>query len=250
MILRACAVSNPFLRRLAHGAPLTAAECAALVGLTRSQRSVGPRRSLVVEAEPVPRGLVVLEGWACRSKVLRDGQRQITDLLLPGDIHLQHAGLSEHAGHALDTLSTCTIAEIDPGQLAALIERWPGVARALRWSSLQTESILREALTNNGRRSASRRLAHLICEILARLRAVGMVDDGGFAWPLTQDDLGDVTSMTSVHVNRMVKELRTAGLIVLARRRMTVLDAERLAASCDFRPEYLHLAPGRTAPAE
>ncbi len=46
-----------------------------------------------------------------------------------------------------------------------------------------------------------------------RLEIVGLVEDGGFALPITQLDLGDATGLTSVHVNRMLKQLRDDRLV-------------------------------------
>ena len=172
-----------------------------------------------------------------------NGQRQITELLLPGDICQAYSGMLLRSDHSIGTLSTCIIAEADPAELAALLKKRPTVRQALRWSSLQTDSILRTALVNNGLRQAEQRLAHLICEILARLKVVGLAKDGTFDWPLTQIELGEIASMTSVHVNRTIGKLRRDGLITVHKRRMSILDVARLAASCDFRSDYLHLKP-------
>ncbi|MGH1570949.1 Crp/Fnr family transcriptional regulator [Methylobacterium sp. P31] len=209
--------------------------------LIRRTRAVEPRQCLVAEDEGTPRVFVMLEGWACCSKLLTSGQRLITDLLLPGDISHWQANLLGYADHSLSTLTRSIVAEINPAEILEALERSPSLARALRWSLLQTDSILRQALINNGRRMAVLRIAHLICEVRARLQAVGDPVDGGFAWPLTQNDLADVTGMTNVHVSRSIVVLRSNGLILLERRRMFVPDPERLAALCEFRPDYLHL---------
>jgi CRP-like cAMP-binding protein len=170
-----------------------------------------------------------------------DGLRQITELVLPGDICHPHIRLVA-ADYSFTTLSACTLAEIDPAELATTAEDYPGVRRALRWSTLQAESILREMVTNNGRRQATARIAHLVCEVFARLRAVGVVEADTCVWPMTQEALSDVTSMTSVHVNRSFKALRDAGLIATRHHFMRVPNLERLEEFCGFRPDYLHLA--------
>jgi CRP-like cAMP-binding protein len=233
---------NRLISKLAYGAALTEGDHTCLNHLIRRTRAVEPRRTLVSEGDAVPRVLVMLEGWACRSKLLSTGHRLITDLILPGDISHVQTNLLGYADHSVTTLTGGLVAEIDPAEIPEALERWPGVARALRWSSLQTDSILRQALVNNGRRMAAPRIAHLICEVRARLQAVGESIEPGFAWPMTQDDLADVTGMTPVHANRSLRVLRDDGLILLERRRMSVPDPDRLAAACEFRPDYLHLA--------
>ncbi len=102
---------------------------------------------------------------ACRSKLLADGQRLITDLILPGDISHVQTSLLGYADHFRDHAECGLIAEINPAEIAEAVQGRPGIAQAFRWSSLQTDSILRQWLINNGRRLAAPRLAHLICEI-------------------------------------------------------------------------------------
>ena len=234
-----------FLRRLAYGADLTAEDRACLNRLLRQTRVVEPRQQLVAEGDAVQRVLVMLEGWACRSKLLADGQRLITDLILPGDISHVQTSLLGYADHSVTTLSAGLIAEINPAEISEAVQGRPGIAQAFRWSSLQTDSILRQWLINNGRRLAAPRLAHLICEIQARLQAVRVPVEDGFPWPLRQEEFADAAGLTPVHVNRSIRVLRDDGLIVLKQRWMHVPDPERLAALCDFKPDYLHLAPAR-----
>ncbi|MCJ2090796.1 Crp/Fnr family transcriptional regulator [Methylobacterium sp. E-005] len=228
------------IRKLAHGAALSENDRALLKHLARCTRNVEPHKPLVSEGDPVQRVFVMLRGWACRSKLLPGGQRLITDLILPGDISHVQTNLLGYADHSVVALTRGVVAEIDPLEIPDAIERSPGIARAVRWSSLQTDSILRQALINNGRRLSAPRIAHVICEVQARLLAVGVPVEDGFAWPLKQDELADVTGMTAVHVNRSLKTLRDEGLILLQQRRMLVPDAERLAAFCAFTPDYLH----------
>jgi hypothetical protein len=65
-----------------------------------------------------------------------------------------------------------------------LLQR-PGIALALWWGTLQDESILRERIIDQGRRDAYSQIAFLIYEMLLRLRAVGVMDDQKFEWPIT-----------------------------------------------------------------
>jgi len=94
---------------------------------------------------------------------------------------------------------------------------------------------------NVGRRSAVERLAHLFCELLLRLRVVGAAVETSYKLPLTQVDLADTAGITSVHVNRSLRELRQQGLIELKGGQLTILDYARLRAFAEFRTNYLHL---------
>lgn len=99
-----------------------------------------------------------------------------------------------------------------------------------------------------GRRSAERQVAHLFCELLARLEAVGMAKGLAMSFPLTQTELADTVGLSSVHVNRVVQDLRERALIAWHDKVLTVLDREGLEAFAGFDPNYLHLK-ARESPA-
>jgi DNA-binding Lrp family transcriptional regulator len=59
-------------------------------------------------------------------------------------------------------------------------------------------------------------------------------DDGEFAIPLTQEDIGDATGLTSVHVNRMMRVLADDGLIERSGNVVRLIDEKRLAEQSGF----------------
>ena len=59
---------------------------------------------------------------------------------------------------------------------------------------------------------------------------------------MTQEQVGDATGMTSVHVNRSLKALDGDGAIERDRNRFKVLDWQQLCSIADFDPAYLHAA--------
>ena len=102
-------------------------------------------------------------------------------------------------------------------------------------------------MLNVGRRDAYAGVAHLICEVVTRMRAVGLVHDDRCAFPMTQNELADAVGISAVHVNRTLQELRAAGLITLARGKLHILDWEGLKQAGDFAPDYLYLEEERAA---
>lgn len=103
-------------------------------------------------------------------------------------------------------------------------------------------SISREWTANVGRRDARTRLAHLLCEISLRLKVAGLGEHDNYELPMTQDQLADATGLTSVHVNRTLKELEADGLIERRNpRAIEIGDWRKLAKSGDFNSAYLHL---------
>jgi CRP-like cAMP-binding protein len=98
-----------------------------------------------------------------------------------------------------------------------------------------------------GRRSAHQRIAHVLCEMALRFKAVGLGDEGGYELPATQAELADALGLTAVHVNRVLQDLRRSELIVLRGRTLTILDWDGLQHAGEFDPGYLHQDHGRPA---
>ena len=102
-------------------------------------------------------------------------------------------------------------------------------------------SIHREWVANVGRRDATTRIAHLLCEFGLKLDAIGL-DQHDYELPMTQDQLADATGLTAVHVNRVLQDLAKEGLIErLTAKSVLIGDWKRLAAAGDFHSDYLHL---------
>lgn len=184
---------------------------------------------------------VTLDGWACRYKQWEDGRRQILALLLPGDMCDPCMFLLNDKSHALATLTRAKIVRLPQKSMAALMEASPTLTRAFWLDMLVSVEVQREWTVSLGRRTAVERMAHLFCELLVRLRSVGLADASGCEMPLTQYDLGDALGLSSVHVNRTLQKLRSLKLIELRNKRLDVLDKDALRTLALFNPMYLHL---------
>lgn len=231
---------NPLVRKLEGLVRLSGADRAILERISANPRLIGPRVDLIREGGTPDGVVLVMDGMACRHKVRENGARQIMAYLLPGDLGDLNVALLSRMDHSITTLSACRVVRITPETIAELMQH-PQIARALRVSTLVDKATLREWLVNVGRRSALERIAHLFCELLARLQVVGLTDGGSYALPISQLDLADTTGLSNVHVNRSLQELRRRGLIVWKGRQLTILDLPRLRGIAEFRANYLHL---------
>ena len=90
-------------------------------------------------------------------------------------------------------------------------------------------------------RDARTRIAHLLCEFAVRLEASSFGERFSYELPITQEQLGDATALTPVHVNRTLMKLEEDGLIKRTKRVITIGDWTELAKTADFEPRYLHL---------
>jgi CRP-like cAMP-binding protein len=185
-----------------------------------------------------------LSGWAYRYKTLEDGRRQIVSFILPGDTCDVHIYLLSAMDHSVGTLTPVTYSELDGAAFERLMAVDRSVAEAFHCETLAARAVQREWAINLGRRDALERVAHVICELFERLKVVGLVDGNSFAFPVTQMDFADATGLSTVHLNRTLQELRSAGLIRLKDRILTIPDFEALSDTGMFNPNYLHLDRG------
>ncbi len=237
----AAASGNPFVRKLAGFVSLTGTEQAALDRISAHPRPVPAHTDLLREGSASAAVCLFMSGFACRYRQRINGARQITDYLLPGDTcDLDPSHLSR-LDHTVATLSACSVVRIPKAAFEDLVARHPRIDLALRLSKRVDEAILREWLMNVGCRSALERIAHLLCEVAVRLRAVGLASEDACDLPITQNELADTTGMTTVHVNRSLQELRRRELIELKGRRLRILDWPRLKGMAEFRATYLNI---------
>ena len=150
-----------------------------------------------------------------------------------------HSLVQPRATSALQALTTTTILKIPHRVLRAVAARYPAVAEAFWRDCMVDAAILSQWVVNVGRRDAKTRIAHLLCETAVRFSANGRSDAAGFEFPVTQVHLADATGLTSVHVNRTLKALKSEGVVDVATRRVRILNWDVLARLGDFDPDYL-----------
>jgi CRP-like cAMP-binding protein len=234
-------MTSPLTRNLKNFVRFTAGEAAELDRLASARRiQLGPRAEIVAEGDPPRHVHVILEGWACRYRELADGSRQILALCLPGDLCDERVLTLQRMDHSLGSLTDVTIGQVNPTVLAALCTAHPRIARAVAWSSQVQAALQREWTVNLGQRDAVGRVAHLLSEIHMRLRLVGLAGPAGCEMPLTQAELGDATGLSTVHVNRVLQELRAARVIGLKDRALTIPNLAALHEAARFDGAYLH----------
>jgi CRP-like cAMP-binding protein len=235
------AIVARLVRKLETFAPLAEEEKRALAEAAGNVRRFPAREDLVREGEPTDGVKLILEGFACRYKVLPDGRRQIIAYLVPGDLCDVRVFLLKRMDHTIGALSPVETAVLSQESVNELMARYPRITRALWWSTLVEESVTREWIVNVGQRSAFERLAHLFCEIFARLRAVGLTHENRCELPLTQIELADTLALSAVHVNRTLMEMRRARLVTFQNRQLVIHDPAALEGAAGFNPNYLHL---------
>ncbi len=233
-------MANRFIAKLGRFAALQPADIAVLTKATANARWVTPRHDLIREGDQPGPVFVILEGWAFRYKILPSGTRQVLAHLMPGDSCDLHIGLLAEMDHSIQTITRAHVATIGRVEMDLIMERHPGIAKAMYVGQLIDEGIMRAWITSMGRRASVERVAHLMCELYLRARNIGLTEETQLEVPLSQAMLADSLGMTAVHLNRVLKTLRLDGAMTLRRGSLTISDPAKLAQIAGFDESYLH----------
>lgn len=213
---------SPAVTRLAALMPLDTVALDALHQATQVPRRLRAHQELLAEGREIRETLLLLRGWAAHVCLLRDGRRQILHLLLPGDL----IGSYEHER----PLAVTSVVALSDVEVCAAPDRdlSPALGDAYALSRGLEQAHLLAQITRLGRMNAQERIVDLSLELFDRLALAGLVSHNSYAMPLTQEGLGDVLGLTSVHVNRMLQVLRKEGDLVWSGRELKLPNPERL----------------------
>lgn len=232
-----------YLRRLCLRTQLGRQERDAIMALPGEMTIVDVEHDFVRLGEKVEHACLIVDGMAARFAQLRNGQRGIVALHLPGDMADLHSVVAPETSWALHATTPTKIARIPHKALRDLSERFPSLALAFWRDCVVDASILAQWTLNLSRKDAAARLAHLFSEMRYRYAAVGALRNGSFPFPITQTTLADALGLTPVHLNRILKRLREQSILVKSLDRIDVGDPEQLAVLGEFDDAYLQGLP-------
>jgi len=228
--------------RLSHYVQLSAGERDSLERLEEQDRSFRRGAVIISENEPPRELYIVRHGWLHSSVILGNGSRQIMRFHFQGDILGLPLLAFADSPETVTAVTDVILCPFSRERLATIICEHPRIAALLLGLAVADRVSLADRLASIGRTSARARVSSLLCEIFARMRQLGTPRDAPIHVPLTQEEIGDATGLTAVHVNRMLRTLEEDGGISRERRRIRITDWNRMRAIADFDPAYLHAA--------
>ena len=232
---------DAMVHKLLQWRALDAADQAALRALPYRLITLRPHEYIVREGDQPRHSCLMVSGFSVRHKVAGNGGRQIFSIHMKGDLADLQNSLLGTADHNLQALTEVQAAMIPVEAVQDIAFTRPRVGRAMWHETLVDGSIFREWTLNVGRRDARSRTAHLLCEFAIRLEYAGLGERSSYVLPMTQEQLADALSLTSVHTNRTLMLLGEEGLIRRRQREIEIVDWPRLRKVADFDPAYLHL---------
>lgn len=223
-------------RRLAQVCPLSSVERDLLLQRQQQPRSYCAGTMITDNRFRRSQPKLIVSGWACRECILGNGRRQLLSILLPGDLI---GNWSEE--RALDLVEVVAISDVRLIDIAGFLraieedpERYTGIADGLSALRFSEERRLLDHMVRLGSQPALQRIAGFILELFQRCRVIGFVSGGSFVMPLTQEMVGDALGLSLVHVNRVMRQLKTNHLIDLHSGIFRIQDLAGLALAAGF----------------
>jgi CRP-like cAMP-binding protein len=190
---------------------------------------------------PLTASNILIDGLVCRHRDMANGDRQVTEVHVPGDFVDLHSFPLEQLDHDITALVPSRIAVVPHAAIRTIMQTQPHLTRLLWRATAMDAAIHREWMVSIGRRSALARVAHVLCELYERLKIVGLADGLSYRLPLTQTDLAQCLGLIPIHVNRTLRELRLTELVTFRSKLVSINDLAALQAIAEFTDDYLFL---------
>lgn len=240
---------HPFVARLRQLVDLKTADLKDLDDIIDGELVIRKRRDLIADGYEYRKLCFVKDGYAVRYKLLRNGKRQILNVILPGDVVGLPGSFYERAVYSVTAISDLRMNVCSLDAYVQLCYRHPQYGLALTWIAVQEATTYAEHVIDVGRRTPVERLSHFLLELHARLAAVGRAEKTRFTLPFSQEVIADVLGLSVPHLNRMMQQLRSEKLIADRERVVEFLDADAMQSLAHYQPQALAPIPlpARTA---
>ena len=172
---------------------------------------------------------LITSGLALRQRRVRRTEWQAIDVYLPGDVVGLEAAVLGQSATELTALSSMVIAVTD----VAAFKRLLGSAvffETLLSITITQHQRLENRIVRLGRLSAEQRVAAFLVDMHKRLSGLTDNEVGVLNLALTQRHLANLTGLTPIHVNRVLKKFRCSDIMSFRGGVAVIKDFEALHA--------------------
>lgn len=232
---------KPFLRTLESRDALSPRDADLLWNIQLREQRFRRGQEIVRSKTVQTEACLMFEGISGRETVTAEGKRQISALHISGDFVDLHSFVLKRMDHAVIAMTDTIVGFIPHAEIRRIIDVSPHLGRMFWLLTTIDGAIQRAWIACLGRSTALQHMAHLFCELGRRMQVVGLSQGHRFPFTLTQSELADVVGLSTVHVNRTLRELRETGLLEWDGSVVEIRDYPGLVALSDFDDAYLSL---------
>lgn len=173
-------------------------------------------------------------GWVSLCHSSRASGQDICNVYMPGDIVGIRESFFDNHDVTLLALQDCLLEKIAVDELHAVLKKFSDVKEAVISYIMVNDNIAIERLRSCTHHRAEDRVAHFLLEIYAKYKFKNMIDSNLLYFPITQEVVGELLGITSVHVSRCMTALEQKKLIRKSRNTIKILEPELLAEITGF----------------
>ena len=203
-----------------------------------NQYTIEARKEVYREFDYSEFMFTVYHGWFAMFKTLDNGKRQILRIALPGDMLGFQGNLEAPMTHSAVSLTSAVLCAFPRAEMPELLRKNLSVARRLTELNARDMNICQNRLMTIGKQSAIERIAFFCCELYFRIKSIYSDDKTSeIPFPLSQEDIGDATGLTKIHVNRTLKTMREKGLMEIHSKTLKIHDVDAMCQLGNFDPQ-------------
>lgn len=184
---------------------LTDAECDALARFERVATNVSKGHELVPAGERLDRLFVIADGWAIGRGTAPAGRSHAFRLYLPGEM----VGLADIAArtarHGIRMQTDGVVYGLTRGDIASLFVGYPRLAALLLSLASMNAMALSDHAVALAAMDGETRLKTFLLSLRARLHKGGIGVGDRIRVPLNQAEIGELSGMTPIYVNRLLR---------------------------------------------
>ncbi|MBL3528854.1 MAG: Crp/Fnr family transcriptional regulator [gamma proteobacterium endosymbiont of Lamellibrachia anaximandri] len=211
-----------------------------------SQITFPSRTHLYREGETNDFVYTLFDGCVKLYKTLQNGKIQGMRFASPGDFLGFQGDLDGAMHHGAIALTDTIVCAFPKDDVHRMLCEHKEIASEMIMKNAQMMAFCQEHLLSTGAKTAIERIAFTLVELNHRFKVL-LSSKGveqyikNIELPLTQEDLADAVGLTSIHVNRTLKQLKEKQLIACKKGRISVLNEQELMLLANFDPDCIHV---------
>ncbi len=197
------------VREVTFCSALNEHELASIQAIVRQVR-LAPGQTLFQEGDEAENVFNVVGGVIKLYKLLRDGRRQITGFLFPGDF----LGIASRDGysHSAEAVTAVRLCRFPRRRLEPLFDRYPKLEHRLLGIATDELTAAQDQMLLLGRKTAAEKLASFLLSLERRIGAAGEPAPS-LSVPMSRSDVADYLGLTVETVSRTFGRFRKLGLV-------------------------------------
>src|SRR5947209_9015852 len=136
--------------------------------------------------------------------------------------------LIENQPDTIECLTHSQVRTIDRKRLLDFLAENHAASVRVMFQLAEDERRLHNWVAALGKGNAEERIATLMLDLRGRLTQAGLANGDRFRMPMTQQEIADHLGLTLVHVNRVLRRLREAGIVTVQQGFVSIGSIERL----------------------